>query len=77
MLNTGNSTLEITSALQRNKEESFPKLKEIWRFVKSLLSNYVQVQNRNIYLEDTMREILSLMSVQDPLEVIKKLRQNQ
>jgi hypothetical protein len=41
---TANSTLDISAAIQKNKgEPAIPKLKEVWRFVKSLLSNYVQV----------------------------------
>ena len=41
---TANSTLDISAAIQKNKgEPAMPKLKEVWRFVKSLLSNYVQV----------------------------------
>ena len=41
---TANSTLDISAAIQKHKgDAALPKLKEVWRFVKSLLSNYVQV----------------------------------
>ena len=42
---TANSTLDISAAIQKHNkgDAALPKLKEVWRFVKSLLSNYVQV----------------------------------
>jgi hypothetical protein len=66
MLLTANSTLDVSAAIQKHKNDSLPKLKEVWRFIKSLLSNFIQVQNKTNYLEETMKEFLLALNVSDP-----------
>ena len=65
---TANSTIDISSAVtpKHKGDLTMPKLKEVWRFVKSLLSNFVQIQHQTNYLEDSLRQILSLLNVADP-----------
>ncbi len=63
MLATANSTMDVSTALKNHKTtDSLPKLKEVWRFIKSLLSNFVQAQSKSNYLEEVLSDFLSLLN---------------